>query len=108
MATFTISGHDQVRNDYQGGTGLLLPTFPEVGTTGKLTPGGTTGSVAIPAQSSVGGSGVYRMATDTALHFKFGTSEVEATTSDPLMNIGTEFVIISDATVTHVAVITAA
>lgn len=109
MATASLSGHSQVRDGYSGGTGLLVPTYPPVGTTAVLTPTGTSSNAAIPAQAAVGASGVYRFATDTALHMKLGTSgSVTATTADPFFNAGFDgFIIINDATITHIAVIAA-
>lgn len=108
MATATLSGHDQVRDGYVGGTGLAVGTWPADGTTAVLTPSGTTSNAAIPAQATVGPAGTYRFATDTAVHVNFGTSDsVTATTSNPLVPVGVEYMII-DPTMTHIAVITAA
>lgn len=109
MATFTISGHNQVRDGYVGGTALAVFTWPTVGTTGKGAPTGTTARVALPAAATVGAAGAYRIACDVAVHIKFGDSNVNATTNDALMPAGfVESAIINDATVTHVAFITAA
>lgn len=109
MATFTISGHNQVRDGYVGGVGLLIFTWPEVGTTGKGAPSGTTARVALPAAATVGAAGVYRLSTDVAVHVKFGDDSVEATTNDPLFAAGAvEPIIINDTDATHVAFITAA
>lgn len=107
MATATLSGHDQVRDGYSGGSGLGVHTWPPVGTTASLTPAGTSTNAAIPALATVGTAGVHRFATDTACHVKLGTSDaVTATTADPLFGVGTEFIIINDPTMTHIAVIT--